>query len=32
SITNQNEMHFTTFTIVDWVDVFIRLNYKNVIT
>jgi REP element-mobilizing transposase RayT len=32
SITDQTEMHFITFTVVDWIDVFIRLSYKNVIT
>ena len=31
SITDQNETHFVTFTLVDWVDVFVRLNYKNVV-
>ena len=31
SITDQTEMHFTTFTVVDWIGVFIRLSYKNVI-
>lgn len=31
SITDQNEMHFTTFTVVDWMDVFIRHRYKLIV-
>lgn len=28
SITDQNEKHFTTFEIVDWMDIFIINRYK----
>ena len=28
---NDNDIHFLTFTIVDWVDVFTRLEYKQLI-
>ena len=31
-INDQNAVYFLTFTIVDWVDVFTRKQYKNVIT
>jgi len=31
-INDQNAVYFLTFTIVDWVDVFTRKEYKNVIT
>ena len=31
-IKDQNGVYFLTFTIVDWVDVFTRKEYKNVIT
>ena len=27
-ITDQNAMHFLTFTVVDWVDVFTKKDYK----
>lgn len=27
-ITEQNSIHFLTFTIVDWIDVFTRIDYK----
>ena len=27
-ITDQNAIYFTTFTIVDWLDIFIRENYR----
>ena len=30
-ITDQNAAYFLTFTITDWVDVFTRANYKNII-
>lgn len=30
-ITDQNATYFLTFTIVDWVDVFIRQTYKQII-
>lgn len=30
-IENQNSVYFLTFTVTDWVDVFTRLNYKNII-
>lgn len=30
-IGNQNAIYFLTFTVTDWVDVFIRSNYKNII-
>lgn len=30
-IHNQQSVYFLTFTITDWVDVFTRLNYKNII-
>ena len=30
-IINQNGLHFLTFTVVGWVDVFTRLSYKEVI-
>ena len=28
TITDQNAMHFLTFTVIDWVDVFTRKDYK----
>jgi REP element-mobilizing transposase RayT len=31
-ISDQNAAHFVTFTVVDWVDVFTRLVYKQIIT
>ncbi|MFT3752086.1 MAG: transposase [Paludibacter sp.] len=31
SIKKQNSIYFLTFTITDWVDVFTRLHYKNII-
>jgi len=30
-ITGQNDVHFLTFTVVDWVDVFTRGVYKDII-
>ncbi len=30
-IGNQNSVYFLTFTVTDWVDIFTRLNYKNII-
>jgi REP element-mobilizing transposase RayT len=30
-IDKQNSIYFLTFTVIDWVDVFTRLNYKNII-
>ena len=27
-ISNQNAIHFLTFTVIDWIDVFTRKNYK----
>ena len=30
-IENQNTVYFLTFTVTDWVDVFTRLNYRNII-
>ena len=30
-IGNQHSVYFITFTVTDWVDVFTRLNYKNII-
>lgn len=30
-IADQNEVHFVTFTVVDWVDVFTRPVYKEII-
>ena len=30
-IGNQHSVYFLTFTVTDWVDVFTRLNYKNII-
>ena len=30
-ITDQNAAYFLTFTVVDWVDVFIRPVYKQII-
>ena len=27
-ITDQNAMHFLTFTVIDWIDVFTRKDYK----
>jgi len=26
AIRNQNAVHFLTFTVIDWIDVFIRAN------
>ena len=31
-IVNQNAVHFLTFTVVGWVDVFARKQYKEIIT
>lgn len=30
-VRNHEEIHFVTFTIVDWIDVFIRPSYKQLI-
>ena len=30
-IGNQHSVYFLTFTVTDWVDVFTRLNYRNII-
>jgi REP element-mobilizing transposase RayT len=30
-IAEQNSIYFLTFTVTDWVDVFTRVNYKNII-
>ena len=30
-IVNQHSVYFLTFTVTDWVDVFVRLNYKTII-
>lgn len=30
-IGNQNSVYFLTITVTDWVDVFTRLNYKNIV-
>lgn len=30
-IGDQNEPYFVTFTVIDWVDVFTRPVYKNII-
>ncbi|PWL29922.1 hypothetical protein [uncultured Roseivirga sp.] len=30
AIRNQEEFYFVTFTIVGWVDVFIRQKYRNI--
>jgi len=27
-IRNQNSVHFLTFTVIDWIDIFTRANYK----
>ncbi len=32
SINDQNAVYFLTFTIVDWIDIFTRANYKTIIT
>lgn len=32
AIRNQQELHFVTFTIVHWIDLFIRNEYKTIIT
>jgi len=31
-IEKQDSVYFLTFTVTDWVDVFTRMNYKNIIT
>ena len=31
TIENQNAVYFLTFTVTDWVDIFTRLNYRNII-
>lgn len=31
-ITDQNGIYFLTFTVIDWVDVFTRKEYKFIIT
>ncbi|MCE7992158.1 MAG: transposase [Roseivirga sp.] len=30
AIRNQDEFYFVTFTVVDWIDVFIRAEYRNI--
>ncbi len=30
-VENQNAVFFLTFTVTDWIDVFTRLNYRNII-
>ncbi len=30
-ISDQQGMHFVTFTVVGWLDVFIRKSYKDII-
>jgi len=30
-IGNQHSVYFITFTVTDWIDVFTRLNYRNII-
>ena len=30
-IKNQNELHYLTFTVVGWVDVFTRKDYKDIL-
>jgi hypothetical protein len=30
-VRNHEEIHFVTFTIVDWIDIFIRPTYKQLI-
>lgn len=30
-IASQHSVYFINFTVTDWVDVFTRLNYKNII-
>ncbi len=32
TIIDQHQIHFLTFTIVDWIDVFTRPEYKSIIT
>ena len=31
-IREQNAPHYVTFTVVDWVDVFTRLRYREIVT
>ena len=31
SIKDQNEVHFSTFTVVNWMDIFIREVYRTII-
>ena len=30
-IRNQEAVHFITFAVIEWVDVFTRLEYKNIL-
>jgi len=30
AIRNQEEFYFVTFTVIDWIDVFIREEYRNI--
>jgi len=31
SIKNQQHLHFVTFTVINWLDIFIRENYRNIL-
>ena len=31
AIRNQNAMHFLTFTVIDWVDIFSRKIYRDIV-
>jgi putative transposase len=31
AIGNQNVMHFLTFTVIDWVDIFSRKIYRDIV-
>ena len=31
-IEKQDSVYFLTFTVTDWIDVFTRMNYRNIIT
>lgn len=30
-IKDQEKLHFVTFTVINWIDVFIRSEYKNIV-
>ncbi len=30
-IANQNAIYYLTYTVIDWIDVFTRINYRTVI-